>query len=233
MPRKPRFFIPGLATHVVQRGNNRQAIFFEHSDYKVYLSLLDEACDRFSCAIHAYVLMTNHVHLLGTPTEKTSVSKMMQYLGRCYVPYINRKYSRSGTLWEGRFKATIIETSGYLLACYRYIELNPVRSGMVQHPGEYPWSSFLKNGLQLDDHLITAHSEYLNLGETSAKRASNYRLLFDQPIPDDEWRTVRNHTQSGTPLGNSKFREAIEAALTVKTGQPIRGRPKGPQRTQF
>jgi len=225
MPRKPRFFIPGLATHLVQRGNNRQAIFFEEADYKAYLSLMNEARDRFSCAIHAYVLMTYHVHLLGTPAEKTSVSKMMQYIGRHYVPYINRKYSRSGTLWEGRFRAAIIETSAYLLSCYRYIELNQVRAGMVQHPGEYPWSSFLKNGLQTEDGLITEHSEYLNLGESRTKRASNYRLLFNQPIPDEELSSVRNHTQSGTPLGNSKFREEIESALAIKTGQPIRERP--------
>jgi REP-associated tyrosine transposase len=232
MPRKPRFFIPGLAAHVVQRGNNRQAVFFEEADYKVYLSLLNEARDRFSCAIHAYVLMTNHVHLLSTPTEKTSVSKMMQYVGRHYVPYMNRKYARTGTLWEGRFKATIIETSTYLLSCYRYIELNPVRAGMVQHPGEYPWSSFRKNGLQLEDSLITEHCEYLNLGESRTKRANNYRLLFNQPIPDDELSTVRNHTQSGTPLGNSIFRKEIEAALAIKTGQPMRGRPKGTQKTE-
>jgi putative transposase len=174
--------------------------------------------------------MTNHVHLLGTPTEKTSISKMMQYIGRHYVPYINRKYARTGTLWEGRFKATIIETSAYLLSCYRYIELNPVRAGMVQHPGEYRWSSFLKNALQLEDGLITEHSEYLNLGESCAERASNYRLLFNHPIPDEELSTVRNHTQSGTPLGNSKFRKEIEAALAITTGHPMRGRPKGTHR---
>lgn len=121
MPRKPRFFVPGVPAHLIQRGNNRCAIFFEATDYEVYLSLLNEARDRFGCDIHAYVLMTNHVHLLGSPLDKTSISRMMQYIGRHYVPYINQKYQRSGTLWEGRFKAALVDTSSYLLACYRYI----------------------------------------------------------------------------------------------------------------
>ena len=132
MPRKPRFFVPGLAAHVIQRGNNRQAIFFETADYELYLSLVCEGRDRYGCSIHAYVLMTNHVHLLLTPMEKSSVSRMMQYVGRHYVPYINAKYARSGTLWEGRFQASIVDSASYLLACYRYIELNPVRAGMVR-----------------------------------------------------------------------------------------------------
>ena len=109
MPRKPRFFVPGLPVHIVQRGNNRQAIFFEEIDYDVYLSLLSEACDRYGCGIHAYVLMTNHVHILATPSEKASVSRVMQYVGRHYVPYVNQKYRRTGTLWEGRFKAAMVE----------------------------------------------------------------------------------------------------------------------------
>ena len=114
VPRKPRFFIPGLPTHLVQRGNNRQVIFFESVDYLYYLSLLSEARDRYECSVHTYVLMTNHVHLLVTPDNKHSISKMMQYVGRHYVPYINKKYARSGTLWEGRFKASIVDSSAYL-----------------------------------------------------------------------------------------------------------------------
>jgi putative transposase len=226
MPRKPRFFVPGVPAHVVQRGNNRQDIFFDTSDYEVYLSLIKEARDRYSCEVHAYVLMTNHVHLLGSPMEKSSVSNMMQYIGRHYVPYINQKYHRSGTLWEGRFKATLVDTSSYLLACYRYIELNPVRALMVQRPGDYPWSSFRKNGLMEENGLITDHEEYLNLGASPMERASNYRLLFDQGIPDRVLSSIRMHTQSGTPLGNSKFGSEIEATLGTKTGQPSRGRPK-------
>ena len=226
MPRKPRFFVPGLPVHIVQRGNNRQAIFFEEIDYDVYLSLLNEARDRYGCGIHAYVLMTNHVHILATPLEKASISRVMQYVGRHYVPYVNQKYRRTGTLWEGRFKAAMVETSTYLLACYRYIELNPVRAGIVSHPGEYVWSSYAKNGLGCEDELITEHAEYLNPGTCHEERAENYRLLLDQTVPEDELRSLRIHTQSGTPLCNSRFREEIETVLTMKTGQASRGRPE-------
>jgi putative transposase len=224
MPRKPRFFVPGLPVHVVQRGNNRQAIFFEEIDYQLYLSLLNEARSRYGCEIHAYVLMTNHVHILATPLEKVSVSRMMQYVGRHYVPYINQKYRRSGTLWEGRFKAALVETSEYLLACYRYVELNPVRAGIVRHPGEYRWSSYGRNGLQLEDGLVTTHTEYQELGTSDQERAKNYRMLFEGALPESSLKSFREYTQFGTPLGNSKFREEIEAALEMKTGQPLRGR---------
>ena len=136
MPRKPRFFVPGYAAHVIQRGNNRQKIYFDEEDYGHYLSLLGKARERYSCAIHAYVLMTNHAHLLITPEDKTAISQVMQYVGRHYVPYINKKYTRTGTLWEGRFRASIVDSAAYLLACYRYIELNPVRPGMAQQAQE-------------------------------------------------------------------------------------------------
>ena len=225
MPRKPRFFVVGLPAHIVQRGNNRQAIFFEKIDYEVYLSLLAEACDRCGCQIHAYTLMTNHVHLLATPLEKVSVSRMMQYVGRHYVPYVNKKYCRSGTLWEGRFKAAIVDSSAYLLACYRYVELNPVRAGIVKHPGEYSWSSYRRNGLLLENNLITPHGEYQQLGRDDQERVKNYRLLFDETFTNADLDLLRGHTQSGTPLGNAKFRQEIDAALAVKTGQPFRGRP--------
>jgi len=169
--------------------------------------------------------MTNHVHILATPLEKISLSRMMQYVGRYYVPYVNKKYSRSGTLWEGRFKAAIVDTAVYLLACYRYIELNPVRAGMVQCPGEYPWSSYGKNALQLANRLISEHAEYCNLGTSDKERAESYKLLFEQALPENELDQLRIHTQSGTPLGSSKFREQIELTLAMKIGQPSRGRP--------
>jgi len=131
MPRKPRFFLPDIPAHLVQRGNNRQAVFYDEADYRAYLEWLVEGAKRYGCAIHAYVLMTNHVHLLAAPMERESLSGLLQYVGRRYVPYINHTNGRSGTLWEGRFKASIVDVSEYLLACYRYIELNPVRAGMV------------------------------------------------------------------------------------------------------
>jgi putative transposase len=226
MPRKPRFFLPGLAAHVVQRGNNRQPIFFERSDYERYLSLLGDGCDRYSCVIHAYALMTNHVHLLLTPAESQSVSRMMQYLGRHYVPYVNHKYSRSGTLWEGRFKASLVDTSSYLLACYRYIESNPVRAGMVANAGDYRWSSFHHNGLGLSNPLIAPHAEYENLGVTLQQRRASYRLLFEHPEEEGLLVSLREHMQSGTPLGSERLRDDIETGLATRIGKSERGRPR-------
>jgi REP-associated tyrosine transposase len=226
MPRKPRMFVPGLPAHIIQRGNNRQAIFFKASDYRRYLTLLHEARDRYGCAIHAYVLMTNHVHLLLTPDETTSVSRIMQYVGRKYVPYINLKYGRSGTLWEGRFKASLVQSSRYLLACYRYIELNPVRAGMVRNAVEYAWSSYRCNALGESNELLDPHGIYLGLGITRGNRESSYRQLFSDPIPEEQIRDIREFVQSGTPLGNHKFRDQVEAALSIKIGHARRGRPR-------
>ena len=141
MPRKPRFFLPNIPVHAIQRGNNRQAIFFDESDYRMYLSWLKVAAEKYGCQIHAYVLMTNHVHLLITPEHRDSLSRLFQYVGRYYVSYVNNTYGRTGTLWEGRYKASVVEEEHYLLSCYRYIELNPVRAGMVKRPEDYyPWS---------------------------------------------------------------------------------------------
>jgi len=141
MPRKPRFYLPDVPAHVIQRGNNRQAVFFSDDDYRAYLGWLKEGAVRRGCAIHAYVLMTNHVHLLVTPEARESISRTIQYVGRRYVTYVNHQYGRSGTLWEGRHKGSTISSDAYLLACSRYIELNPVRAGMVEAPGDYLWSS--------------------------------------------------------------------------------------------
>ncbi|MFV8816808.1 transposase [Haliea sp. E17] len=219
-------FIPGLPVHVVQRGNNRQAIFFEQEDYLVYLSFIAEAIDRYGCYIHAYVLMTNHVHLLMTPLNHDAVSRSLQYTGRHYVPYVNNKLGRTGTLWEGRFKASIIDSDEYLLACYRYIEMNPVRAGMVTHPGSYQWSSHACNAFAREDSLVTPHANYLSLGATAKKRAQNYRRLFEAQDDEGELEEIRLHTQSGTPLGNQRFRYQIETSLGVRAGQVSRGRPE-------
>ncbi len=145
MPRQQRYRLPGVPQHVIQRGNNRQVTFFDNMDYRKYLDCLETAGDKYDCAIHAYVLMTNHVHLLMTPSEPDSISKVMQSVGRQYVQYINWSYKRTGTLWEGRYKASPIESERYLLTCYRYIELNPVRAGMVASPADYAWSSYRHN----------------------------------------------------------------------------------------
>ena len=146
MPRKPRFYVPGLPVHAVQRGHSREPVFYEDADYQAYLGWLREGAERYGNAIHAYVLMTNHIHILVTPKDKDGISRMMQYVGRRYVPYINYHYGTSGTIWEGRYKASLVQEDGYLLTCMRYIELNPVRANMVAHPREYRWSSYRTNG---------------------------------------------------------------------------------------
>lgn len=228
MPRKPRFFVPGVPVHVVQRGNNRQPVFFDDNDYAVYLAWLAEAAAAHGCQVHAYVLMTNHIHLLATPAEARSVSATLQALGRRFVPYINRCYRRSGTLWEGRFKANPVQQEDYLLTCYRYIELNPVRAGMVDDPGDYPWSSYRANALGGADVLQHPHALYCALGANDPARQAAYRALFAAALSADELKDLRACLQTGTPLGNDRFRTEIEAALGVRVGYSSRGRPRKP-----
>ena len=168
MPRKPRLYLPGIPCHVIQRGNNRDVCFAAEEDYQAYVEWLRDGAERCGCAVHAYVLMTNHVHLLVTPQDKEGVSRLMQSVGRRYVQYFNYSYDRSGTLWEGRYKATLIDSDQYLLTCMRYIELNPVRAGMVKHPLDYPWSSYAANARGQDNLLITPHELYRQLGRSHA-----------------------------------------------------------------
>ena len=181
MPRKPRFFLPGIPVHIVQRGHSREAVFFEDSDYAAYLDWVCEAATRYGVDVHAYVLMTNHVHILATPSDKDGVARMMQYVGRRYVPYINYTYGTSGSIWEGRYKASLIHDEEYLLVCMRYIELNPVRAGMVRSPGSYRWSSYRCNAQGRKDELITPHSIFTSLGNTETNRLSAYELKGSEP----------------------------------------------------
>ena len=174
MPRKPRFYISGIPAHVMQRGHNGDPIFFGEADYIEYLKIFKKVADLYECDVHAYVLMTNHVHFLLTPYNKIGVSKLFQHLGREYVTYINRKYHRSGTLWGGRHKGNIIESESYFLTCMKYIELNPVRAGMVAHPANYPWSSYSYNGLGVSNVILTPHNEYLVLAKKSSERLKLY-----------------------------------------------------------
>ncbi len=226
MPRKPRFFLKDVPCHIVQRGNNREPIFFEDDDYRAYLEWLEEALIRYDCELHAYVLMTNHVHLLITPQTKEGISLTMQYVGRHYVPYINYLYGRSGTLWEGRFKASLVDSETYLLTCMRYIELNPVRANMVKAPGQYKWSSYRGNATQKEDPLLTPHPEYQVLGKTKPQRKQAYRELFRHHIDQQDIHTIQACWQSGTPLGNDRFRAKIEQRLKIKVGHMTRGRPR-------
>jgi len=229
MPRKRRFFLPGVPVHVVQRGNNRQAVFFDDNDYRVYLDWLGTAAGACGCIVHAYVLMTNHVHLLMTPSKGEAISETLQAVGRRFVPYVNHCYGRTGTLWEGRFKASAVQEEGYLLACYRYIELNPVRAGMVERPEDYRWSSYHANAMGAGDPLLSPHPLYLALSIGASERQAAYRKLFEAHLDPDLVRNVRACLQTGTPLGNDRFRAQIEQALGVGVGYSTRGRPKKPR----
>lgn len=226
MPRKPRFFLPNVPVHMIMRGNNRQAVFAEDDDYFAYRSWLREAVERYDCKIHAYVFMTNHVHLLLSAEEPANISKISQAVGRKYVPYFNHKYGKTGTLWEGRFKASSVDTEYYLLACYRYIELNPVRAGMVNDSKDYAWSSYHANALGEKDRLVTPHSVYMRLGKTKATRNEAYKNLFMEQLTSDVVSQIQKTTQTGTPLGSEKFKAQIEDLLGVKVGYASRGRPR-------
>lgn len=178
MPRKTRMYLPDVPAHIVQRGNNREACFFCDDDYCFYKTLLGEGLKRYGGELHAYCLMTNHVHLLITPMEEDSISRIIQHVGRQYVYYVNKHYRRSGTLWEGRHKGSLVDAENYLLACYRYIEMNPVSASMVESPSEYLWSSFRANGLAKKDELISPHRIYLNLHKNEVLRRKAYLSLF-------------------------------------------------------
>jgi putative transposase len=225
MPRKPRFYLPDIPAHIVQRGNDRQPAFFAEADYSAYLDWLAEGAQKHGCAIHAYVLMTNHVHILLTPHARDSISRLVQFVGRNYVTYINRAYQRTGTLWEGRHKGSLVGADDYLLACYRYIELNPVRAGMVSTPGDYRWSSFAANAFGLSDKLVYPHERYRALGNTDEQRLYAYQELFRNALEPDHVHSIRASVQTGTPLGNDRFRAQVEAALGKRVGQARRGRP--------
>ena len=221
MARLSRLYLLGCPQHVIQRGNNREACFYDEADYKAYLSFLKDAADKNNVAVHAFVLMTNHVHLLLTPSDERGVSRLMQAQGRKYVQYFNHTYERTGTLWEGRYKSTLVDQDNYLLTVYRYIELNPVRAGMVEHASEYPWSSYRFNALGTEIKLITPHKGYLALGATSADRQANYRCLFRGRMAERDLVAIRDATNRAWALGDDRFRRQIEA----KTGR--RAKPLG------
>jgi len=222
--RLPRFVLPGHPQHVIQRGNNRQIIFCSECDYQFYLEKLFDAAKEHACDIHAYVLMTNHVHLLVTPQTENSISKMMQTLGRYYVQYFNYMYKRTGTLWEGRYKASLIDTERYLFTCMRYIELNPVRAkGMVDHPSEYPWSSYRHNALGVTDKLITEHSLYKQLGVTVKNRYISYQALFKSIVPDKTLNEIRTATNKAWVLGSDYFIEQVKQEVNRQARPKCRG----------
>lgn len=216
MARMPRLFVEGYAQHIIQRGNNRSVCFFRDADYAFYLQKLKQAAELHQVQIHAFVLMTNHAHLLVTGRNADSISNMMQSLGRCYVRYINLTYQRTGTLWEGRYKSSLVDTSGYFLTLSRYIELNPIRAHMVTLSGEYPWSSYRHNAMGMKIELITEHDEYKNLGKSRSARIKNYRALFENELSSTLIEEIRLCANKGWVTGNSKFRREIEETLKRK-----------------
>ena len=226
MPRQPRYFLPDIPQHVIQRGVDKQAIFFAPEDYALYLHALGEAATKYECQIHAYVLMINHTHLLITPGEKRSLPLLMQAMGRNYVQKLYKNYSRTGTLWEGRYKASLVQDDQYLLTCHRYIELNPVRAGMVTTPGNYRHSSYGHNALGEPDPIISAHPIYLDLAENPHERQSAYQRLFLDEFSPEMLATIRKTTNSCLILGGDRFKDQIEFMLGRSVRHRKNGRPK-------
>jgi putative transposase len=209
-------YIEGCSYHVIQRGNNREACFFQDADYAFYLQKLKEASDKYNVRVHAFVLMTNHVHLLVSPTDETGVARMMQSLGRSYVRYINITYKRTGTLWEGRYKSSIVGGERYFLAVSRYIEMNPLRAKMVGVLGEYPWSSYRHNAMGIETGLVGEHKYYRLLGKTKASRLVAYRALFDKAMPVSVIQEIRLCANKEWALGDDRFKEQIEKVIRRK-----------------
>ncbi len=209
MPRKARFCPAGFPVHLIQRGNNRQAIFTCDADLAAYAHWLAEGAERFDVAIHGWVFMTNHVHLLATPSDDDGLSRLMQFLGRLYVRRFNYTYARSGTLFEGRFKTCVVQESRYLLTCLRYIELNPIRAVMVKDPGDYRWSSYQAHAFGTDARLWSPHELYLALGNTHKQRQQAWREMINETLDIDLLAKVRHCANTGLVLGSESFREQI------------------------
>ena len=226
MARLKRVGPVGIPQHIIQRGNNRQVCFAAEQDMAVYANLLHEYSKKFSVFIHAWVFMTNHVHLLATPHSPEGVSKMMQAQGRRYVRYFNREYHRSGTLWEGRFKSSLVQSETYLLHCQRYIELNPVRANMVVDPADYTWSSYQHNALGKNIELCAPHEEYLRLGSTNQERQEVYRELFRYHVDGKLLEDIRTAANKGLALGGERFKTEIEQLHGRRVRAAKMGRPK-------
>lgn len=225
MPRRPRVVLPGVPLHLIQRGNNRQACFYAEDDYRFYLEWLRTYARDTGCAIHAYGLMTNHVHLLLTSPTAAGVGALMKRLGQRYVQYVNRTYRRSGTLWEGRFRSCLTQEASYLLGCCRYIELNPVRAGMVKHPGEYPWSSYRINAQGEACGWLEPHECYQALAGDEQGRQAAYRELFRYQLDPRLVDEIRAATNGNYVLGTARFQDEVAKALGRRVVRGRSGRP--------
>jgi putative transposase len=229
MARLPRYIIPGQPQHIIQRGNNRQAIFATEADYQFFRDTLIAAANKHGMTIHAYVWMTNHIHLLATPEFDDSIGKTFQSLGRRYVQYFNFTYQRSGTLWEGRYRATVVDSEQYLLTLMRYIEMNPVRAGLVALPRDYPWSSYRRNALGESGpnaDWLSPHAEYSRLGQSDADRQSAYEMLFTRAVEQGDLEKIRSCTHKGWALGGERFKTEIETLGQRRAASKGVGRPR-------
>jgi putative transposase len=223
MARLPRFVMPGYPQHVIQRGNNRQQILFEEEDYWFIWDKLGVAAEKFQCEIHAYVLMPNHFHLLLTPYLENGIGKLMQYVGRYYVQYFNGRHERRGTLWEGRYRATLVDPKDYLSAVAHYIESNPVRAGLVTVPAEYGWSSYGGNAEGIEDRLVTPHQEYERLGRSAKARRERYAEDAARPLDEALLKRIRDSTNKAWALGSPEFCQEIESLLNRRALPRPRG----------
>jgi putative transposase len=226
MARLPRYAIKNQPQHIIQQGRNGQQIFFEEQDYQYFHDCLEAAAYNYNLKIHAYVLMPNHVHLLATPGNTDSISRTTQSIGRNYVQYFNECVGGSGTIWEGRYRATVVDSKNYLLTCSRYIELNPVRGGLVKKPADYRWSSYAHNALGKPEEMISAHQEYLKLGNNDKQRVNAYRALFKQNLCSQTVQLITETALKGWVLGDSKFARKIEKLSGRRAFQLPKGRPR-------
>lgn len=226
MPRQPRLVIAGYPCHIILRGNNRSAVFHNDKDRRFFIKCLKDAKEETKSKLYAYCLMTNHAHLLIEPLSKDGISKTMQSVGRRYVQYVNKAYKRTGTLWEGRFKSSLISKDGYLLACSRYIESNPVRAKMVEKPGDYQWSSYAYKAEGKISALLDYDPAYLDLGKTKEERQFQYRRMFLEDIPHEELTLIRSATQRGGLIGGKNFIDSIAQVLGRSVALKARGRPR-------
>jgi len=232
MPRRARMYLPDLPYHIVQRGNNREVCFVEPENYQYYLELWKECSNRYGVAIHAYCLMTNHIHFLVTPEEKDSISRATRVVGSRYAYYFNKKYRRTGTVWEGRHKASLVQNERYFLICGRYIELNPVAANMVKKPEEYKGSSYRINAWGGASNLVP-HAEYLKLGNDAETRCYAYRELFKNYLSEKDVHIIENASKYCQPLGDDRFKFQIETKYGIKLGYGSRGRPRKKNETDL
>ncbi|WP_317203539.1 transposase [Janthinobacterium sp.] len=225
MARLPRLIIPAQPHYLIQRGINGQAVFQDAADYLAFLGWLRTAAKTFKVAVHAYVLTPDQLHLLASPADANALGQMMQWLGRYYVPYFNQKYGRSGTLWQGRYKTSVIDPENYLLACSRYLEYVPVAAALAARPLDYPWSSYAHHAGVRPDPIITDHPLYWALGNTPFDREAAYLRLTEQALADEQAQTLERAVLKGWPLGSEQFKKALELRMKRQVLPAKRGRP--------